>query len=162
MRRVERRVQSRGSGCPVHKKQLLPRRIGATAEEAQSEQHALTGNTSASAASSCGMIPGTGSKRHSDGTFRGSAVAWRSRPGPPPCMRLRRKTFVSQLQDAHEPAETCDARYPGREDVFHGFDCAGAPRDLLQQQIALLRVQLGPTESAHGFGDTVSCPFGCS
>ena len=29
--------------------------------------------------------------------------------------------------------------------------CAGAPRDLLQKVIALLRVQLGPVESAHGF-----------
>ena len=60
-------------------------------------------------------------------------------------MRLRRKTSVSQLQDAHEPAETCDARYPGREeDVHHEFDCAGALGELLQKEIALLRVQLGP------------------
>ena len=72
---------------------------------------------------------------------------------------VRRKTFVSQLQDAHEPAGTCDARYPGREDVYHEFDCAGALGELLQKEIALLRVQLGPTESAHGFGDTASCPF---
>ena len=45
---------------------------------------------------------------------------------------------------------------PGREDVHHEFDCASALRELLQKEIALLRVQLGPTESAHGFGDTVS------
>ena len=48
---------------------------------------------------------------------------------------------------------------PGREDVYHEFDCACALRELLQKEIAPLRVQLGPTESAHGFGDTVSCPF---
>ena len=51
------------------------------------------------------------------------------------------------------------SRYLGREDVCHEFDCAGALRELLQKETALLRVQLGPTESAHGFGDTVSCPF---
>ena len=78
---------------------------------------------------------------------------------PRPRTRLTRKTSVSQLQDAHEPAETCDARYPGREDVCFEFDCAGALRELLQSEIALLRVQLGLTESAQGFGDTVSCPF---
>ena len=50
----------------------------------------------------------------------------------------------------------CDARCAGREDEF---DCASALRELLQKEIAILRVQLGPTESAHGFGDTVSCPF---
>ena len=50
---------------------------------------------------------------------------------------------MSQLLDAHEPAETCDARYPGREDVYHEPDCAGALRDLLQKETAPLRVQLG-------------------
>ena len=29
---------------------------------------------------------------------------------------------MSQLQDAHEPAETCDARYFGGEDVYHEPD----------------------------------------
>ena len=96
------------------------------------------------ASSSCGTVPGTGSKRHSDGTFV-VLPPWTPRPR----MRLRRKTSESQLQDAHEPAETCDARCPGREDVYHEFDCASA----------LKEVQLVPTESAHGFGDTVSCPF---
>ena len=48
-------------------------------------------------------------------------------------------------------------RCPSREDVYHVFDCAGALRELLQKEIALLRVQLGPTESAHSFGDTVRC-----
>ena len=65
---------------------------------------------------------------------------------PRPRKRLARKTSVSQLQDAHEPAETCDARYPGRDDVYRECDCASAPRELLQNEIALLRVQLGPTE----------------
>ena len=76
---MDRRVPSRGSGCSVHKKQLLvvwapPRK------KRNQEQHALNGNTSASAASSsCGTIPGTGSKRHSDGTsvvlpLRGAAA----------------------------------------------------------------------------------------
>ena len=63
-----------------------------------------------------------------------------------PRIKLRRKTSVSQLQDAHKTAETCDARYFGREDVYHEFDCAGALGELLQKKIALLRVQLGPTE----------------
>ena len=54
---------------------------------------------------------------------------------------------VSQWQDAHEPAETCDARYPGREDVHHEFDCAGALRELLQNETAPLRVQLGADPS---------------
>ena len=53
----------------------------------------------------------------------------------------------------------CDARYPSREDVYQEFHCAGALREHLQKEIALVRVQLGPTESAHGFGDTVSYPF---
>ena len=54
---------------------------------------------------------------------------------PRPRMRLGRKTSVSQLQDAHEPA-TCDARYPGRVDgCLHEFDCAGALRELLQKEI---------------------------
>ena len=48
---------------------------------------------------------------------------------------------------------------PGREDVHHEFGCEGALRELLQKEVVSLRVQLGPTESAHGFGDTVSCPF---
>ena len=74
-------------------------------------------------------------------------------------MRHRRKTSVRQLQDAHEPAETCDARYVGKEGVCHEFDCASTLRELLQKEIVSLRVQLGPTGSAHGFGDTVSCPF---
>ena len=78
---------------------------------------------------------------------------------PRPRTRLTRKTSVCQLQDAHEPAETCDSRYPGREDVYHEFHCARALRELLQKEIAQPRVQLGPTESAQGFGDTVSCPF---
>ena len=55
-------------------------------------------------------------------------------------VRLRRKTSVSQLQDAHEPAK-CDARFPGREDVYHEFGCAGALRELLQRKI-------GPTPCA--------------
>ena len=33
-------------------------------------------------------------------------------------------------------------RYLGREDVYHEFDCAGALRELLQKEVALLRVQL--------------------
>ena len=66
---------------------------------------------------------------------------------------------MSQWQNPHEPAETCDARYLGREDVYQEFDCASALRELLQKEIAQLRVHLGPTESAHDFGDTVSCPF---
>ena len=136
-----------------------PRRLGATAQEVQSGaahpqwQHVGLG---------CELLrndpQAPGSKRDSDGTFvvlplRGAAAL-----DPGPRMRLRRKTFVSQF---HEPAETCDARHNGREDVHHEFDRAGALRELLQKEIALLRVQLGPTESAHGFGDTVSCPF-CS
>ena len=68
-------------------------------------------------------------------------------------MRLGRKTSVSQLQDATEPAETCDARYPGREDVYHELDCAGALRELLQKETALLRVQLGPTVAARRVGN---------
>ena len=47
---------------------------------------------------------------------------------------------------------------PGREDVHHEFDCAGALRELLQKETAPLRLHLCQTESAHGFGDTVSCP----
>ena len=132
------------SGCPVHKKQLLPVLVvwAPPRKKRNQEQHALTGNTSASAASSsCGTIPGTGSKRHSDGTFvvlplRGAAAL-----DPRPRMRLGRKTSVSQLQDAHEPAVTCDARYPGREDVYHEFGCAGALRELFQRKI-------GPTPFA--------------
>ena len=54
MRRVDRRVQSRGSGCPVHKKQLLLVLVVWTPprKKRDQEQHALTGNKSASAASS--------------------------------------------------------------------------------------------------------------
>ena len=78
---------------------------------------------------------------------------------PRPRVRLRRKTSVSQLQDAHEPAVACDARYFSREDVYHELDCAGALGELLQKETVVLRVQLGTTESAHGFCDTVSCPF---
>ena len=80
MRRVDHRVPSRGSGCPVHKKQRLPVLVvwAPPRKKRNQEQHALDGNTSASAASSCGTIPG--SKRHSDGTYvvlplRGAA-AW--------------------------------------------------------------------------------------
>ena len=72
MRRVDRRVQSRGSGCPLHKKQLLQVLVvlAPPRKKRNQEQHALNGNTSASAASSSyGMIPGTWSKRHSDGTL---------------------------------------------------------------------------------------------
>ena len=119
------------------------------------EQHALTGNTSPSAASSsCGTIPGTGSRRHSDGIFvvlplRGAAAL-----DPQPRMRLGRKTSVSQLPDAHEQTETRDARYPGREDVHHQrAERASSEGD------CQLRAQLAPTESTHGFGDTVSRPF---
>ena len=103
VRRVDHRVPSRESGCPGHKKQLLP-----------------------------------------------VLVVWGA-ASLDPQPRLGRKTSVSQLQDVHEPAETCD--------VFHGFDCAGTLRELLQKEVALLRVRLGPTDTAHGFGDTVSCPF---
>ena len=160
MRRVDHRVRSRGSGCPVHKKHLLRVLVvwAPLRKKRNQEQHALNVNTSASAASSsCGTIPG--SKRHSDGTFvvlplRGAAAL-----DPRPRMRLGRKTSVSQLQDAHGPAETCDVRYPGRRDVNHECDCARALRELLQKGIAPLRLHLCPTESAHGFGDTVSCPF---
>ena len=70
MRRVVHRVPSRGSGCPVHKKQLLPVLVvwAPRRKKRNEERHALNGNTSASAASSsCRSIPG--SKRHSDGTF---------------------------------------------------------------------------------------------
>ena len=150
---MDHRVWSRGSGCPVHKKQLLPVLIvwAPPRKKRSQEQHALNGNTSASAASSsCGTIPGTGSKRHSVGTFRGAAAL-----DPRPRMSLGRKTSVSPLQNAHQPAETCDARYLGREDVHHEFDCAGALRELLQKGIALLRVQLAPTESEHGFGGCI-------
>ena len=69
MRRVDRGVQSRGSGCPVHKKQLLPVLVvlAPPRKKRSQEQHALNWNTSASAASSSrGTIPGTRSKRHSD------------------------------------------------------------------------------------------------
>ena len=51
---------------------------------------------------------------------------------------------MSQLQDAHEHAETCDARYPGKKKKYHEFDCAGALRELLQKGIAPLRVQPRP------------------
>ena len=46
-----------------------------------------------------------------------------------------------------------------RQKVYREFDCAGALRELLQKEIPPLRVQLSPTESAHGFSDTVSCTF---
>ena len=71
MRRLDLWVPSRGSGCPVHKKQLLPVLVvwAPPRKKRNQEQHAFNGNTSASAASACGMIPGTRSKRHSDGTF---------------------------------------------------------------------------------------------
>ena len=60
------RPRSRGSGCPVHKKQLLPVLVvWAPPRKKRNQEHALKGNTSA-----------------------------------------------SESQDAHEPAETCDARYP--------------------------------------------------
>ena len=49
-------------------------------------------------------------------------------------------------------------RCSSREDAHREFDCAGALRELLQKAIALLRVQLGPTESAHGSGDTRQLP----
>ena len=88
-----------------------PRRLGASAQEAQSGaarphcEHVGLG---------CELLlrddPGVeeAQRRY----CRGSAVAWRSRSGPSrPRMRLGRKTSVSQLQDAHEPAETRDARY---------------------------------------------------
>ena len=129
-----------------------PRRLGATTQEAQSGaarpqwEHVSVG---------CEHLlrddPGHRVEEAQRRHFRGSAAL-----DPWPRMRQRRKTSVSQLQDAHEPAETCDARCAGREDEF---DCAGALRELLQKEIAPLRVQLGPTESAHGFGDTLSCPF---
>ena len=73
---------------------------------------------------------------------------------------------MSQLQDAHGPAETCDARYFGREDVHHEFDCAGAVGELLQKESALLRVQLGPTEpralTASVTPSAARCARGCS
>ena len=79
-------VRPRESGCPVHKEQLIPVLVvwAPPRKRRNQEQHALNGDTSASAASSfCGTIPGTGSKRPTDGSFGGSVVAWRSRPGPP-------------------------------------------------------------------------------
>ena len=63
MRRVDHRVRSRGSGYPVHKKHLLPVLVVSAPprKKHNQEQHALNGNTSASAASSsCRTIPGTG------------------------------------------------------------------------------------------------------
>ena len=65
---------------------------------------------------------------------------------------------MSQLQDAHEPAETCDARYPGREDVDHQFDCAGPLRELYQRKIGRDSVCSSARPRAHGFGAAVSCP----
>ena len=79
-------VRPRGLGCPVHMKQLLPVVVvwAPPRKKRNQEQHALNGNTSASAASSsCGTIPGTGSKRDNDGSFVVLRVAWRSGPGPP-------------------------------------------------------------------------------
>ena len=75
-----------------------------------------------------------------------------------PRVKLRRKTSVSQLQDAHETAETCDARYLGGEDVYHEFDCAWESffRKKLSTPCA---TRPDRVESAHRFGDTVSCPF---
>ena len=113
------------------------------------------------------VVPSTRSRSSSSGRQRARSAIRSSTPSmgtrrprlrAPPA-GLGQKTSVSQLQDAHEPAETRDARYPSREDVYHELDCAGAMGELLQKEIALLHVQLGPTESAHGFGDTVSCPF---
>ena len=110
---MHHRVQSRGSGCPVHKKQLLPVLVvwAPPRKKRNQEQHALDGKTSA-ASSSCVTIPGTRSKRHSDGTFvvlplRGAAAL-----DPRPRMRLRRKTSASQLQVDHEPAEACRDAIP--------------------------------------------------
>ena len=52
-------VRSHWSGCPVHKKQLLPVFVvwAPPRKKRNQEQHALNGNTSASAASSsCGTM----------------------------------------------------------------------------------------------------------
>ena len=94
-----------GSGCPVHKKQLLPVLVvwAPPRKKRNQEQHALDGNTSVSAASSSG--PGTGSKkRHSDGTFVVLPLRGAASLDPQPRMRLRKKTSFSQLLDIHEPA----------------------------------------------------------
>ena len=61
MRCVDHRVWSRGSGCPVHKKQLLPVLVvwAPPRKKRNQEQHGLNGDTLASpASSSWGTIPG--------------------------------------------------------------------------------------------------------
>ena len=51
---MDHRVRSRGSGCPVHKKQLLPVLVvlAPPRKKRKQEQHALNGSTSASTAGS--------------------------------------------------------------------------------------------------------------
>ena len=116
---MDHRVRSRGSGCPVHKE------AQSGAARLQWEHVGL----------GCELL------------LRDGPIAWRSRPGPQPRTRLRRKTSVSQLQDAHEPAVTCGARHPGRVDgCIHELDCAGALRELLQKEIAPPRVQTRPDQ----------------
>ena len=73
--------------------------------------------------------------------LRGSAVALRGLLGPPASHETQKKEDVrqSQLQDVHEPGETCDAN------VYHEFDCAGTLRELLQKEVALIRDWARPT-----------------
>ena len=152
MRRVDLWVRSRGSGCPVHKKQLLPVLVvlAPPRKKRSQEQHALNGNTSASAASSsCGTIPGTGSKRHSDGSF----------------VVLPPRTLAS-----HE-AQKEDLRKPiaGRPRACRDVRCevprstmsaiAPAPKESFFRRRLPHSVCNSARPKAHGFGDTVSCPF---
>ena len=88
---MDHRVRSRGSGCPVHNKQLLPVLVvwAPPRKKCTQEQHALNGNTSTSAASSsCGVIPGAGSKRRSNVTFVVLPLRGAADPGTRPRMRI--------------------------------------------------------------------------
>ena len=83
MRRVDHRVRSRGSGCPVHKKQLLPVLVVWAPPRKKRDQerpqweHVGLG---------CEILlrddPGHLVEEAQCRHFRGSTVAWRGRPGP--------------------------------------------------------------------------------
>ena len=60
------------------------------------------------------------------------------------------KVWASGGASVEEPPTACDVRYPGREDVYHELDWAGALKDLLQREVvcSLARQRASVTPSA--------------
>ena len=78
---------------------------------------------------------------------------------PRPRMRLGRKTSVSQLQGRPRACRDVRCEVPRQGGCQPRVRLRRRPERASSEGDAPLRLQLGPTGSAHGFGDTASCPF---